>query len=340
MRRYILALLLVFGQADGLTTPSPIATIKLDRLIAGDVSDASPVFLSEDTLALLVQSSKPRVAVLRLEGDQMRVLGKVATGYAAGQIFSVSGGRFLLAETRRKYLYSQDLQVLSELAITSLCKQFPRSDVIGEGGPRGRRAFQLTIPPSAIDENTGQLMAVSDEALVYSTSDTIRVVTIEGKTLGSIRANGLNRYPNSIEFAGPGHLYFSLSGDEHISNFEGTSIVRVQPPDGWGFRNGWSADGHRLLFDHYRSNLSLGERVIGVITEALGTVSPEEPNSEVIRVIDVSSGRACLNLESVATLFGKAGSYHADLSPSGGLIAVGTTHEVSVYRLPTVCSNE
>jgi len=74
--------------------------------------------------------------------------------------------------------------------------------------------------------------------------------------------------------------------------------------------------------------------VVGVIADALGSVLAEEANA------DVSTGAVCLNLEIPGALLGQAGGYHADLSPSGGLVAVATLTELTVYRLPTTCPKE
>src|SRR5262249_18996508 len=125
---------------------------------------------------------------------------------------------------------------------------------------------------------------------------------------------------------------------EHITDLTGKMIVRVRPPDGWGFRHGWSSDGSRLLFDRYLQRVSLGKRVVGAIADALGSVLPAEANSEVVRVIDVPTGAVCLNLEPPLALLGQGGGSHADLSPSGGLVAVATLSELAVHRLPTTCS--
>src|SRR5947209_2731959 len=58
--------------------------------------------------------------------------------YEGDQVFSVSNGRALIAGTRHKQLYSQDLSQKWELTMRVLSKQFPRTDIIGEGGAKGQ----------------------------------------------------------------------------------------------------------------------------------------------------------------------------------------------------------
>lgn len=221
-----------------------------------------------------------------------------------------------------------------------LSNQFPRTEIIGEAGAKGEKLFRLTAPPIQIDRAAGELLAVSDDMLVYETEDAIQTTTADGVTRGSIQITPGTRYFNSVEVAGPARLYFSAAGNEHITDLAGKMIVRVKPPDGWGLRHGWNSDGSRLLFDQYQHNVGIGTRVVEAIADALGSPLEEEANAEIVRVIHVITGAVCFNLESPRALFGQAGEYHADLSPSGGLVAVATLNELTVYRLPTTCSKD
>jgi len=353
-----LILLLLAGPVLPASLPPIVAKFTLEHLAHGAVKNASPVFLSEDTLALLVRSvdhaaSPPapsgtaptprrsgtsKLAVLRLANEQLQILAETDSAYEANQLFSVSNGRLLIAGAREKTLYSPDLRQKWELGMKVLSKQFPQTGIIGEA--KGEELFRLTTPPTSIDRATGELLAVSSDMLVYQTEDAIRTTTADGAERGSIQITPGTRYFNNVEIAGPARLYFSLAGDEHITDLAGKMIVRVQPPGGWGFRDGWSSDGKRLLFDRYLRNVGFGRRLVELIADALGPPLLEEANGEVVRVIDVSTGATCLNLESPHALLGQAGEYHADLSPSGSLVAIATSTELTVYHLPTICPNE
>src|SRR5581483_1455090 len=166
-----LALLLLDGRGLSANLPPAIASLPLNRLVPGAVTNASPVFLSEDTLALLLRSAaRPgtsKIVLLRIANGQLQQLAEADRSYEGDQVFSVSNGRLLIAGTRNKHLYSQDLHQKWELTMKVLSKQFPRTDIIGEGGPKGEKAFRLTTPPTPINRGTGDLLAVSDDILVY-----------------------------------------------------------------------------------------------------------------------------------------------------------------------------
>jgi hypothetical protein len=53
---------------------------------------------------------------------------------------------------------------------------------------------------------------------------------------------------------------------------------------------------------------------------------------------NTTTGKICFNLENRGQMFGNAGEYHADISPSGRLVALVTTSKLSVYKIPEVCT--
>lgn len=89
-----LTLFLLAGQCRSANAPPVIAKITLDRLLAGAVRNASPVFLSEDSFALLIQSEiqpqKSKIVVLRLAKDQIQELAETDRTYEGDHVFSVS----------------------------------------------------------------------------------------------------------------------------------------------------------------------------------------------------------------------------------------------------------
>ncbi len=180
-------------------------------------------------------------------------------------------------------------------------------------------------------------MAVSDDNIVYRLDNTIRTETTDGRLLGSISVPPETRGVRVAETAGPGRLYLNLfSGDDRIVDFKGQELVRLHPPDGWGFRHGWTADGGRLLFDHFTRTVPWGEKFADFLGRLMG--APEEANGETITVVDTRKGGTCFALESRWKLFGPAGGYHADLSPSGRWVVASTLTGVSIYRLSDVCA--
>ena len=61
------------------------------------------------------------------------------------------------------------------------------------------------------------------------------------------------------------------------------------------------------------------------------------PNGETVRVIDTRSGRPCFEWQAKAKLLPPFG-YHADIDPSGRLVAILTQESLAIYRLPDACT--
>jgi hypothetical protein len=306
------------------------------------VVDASPVFLSETVLGILLRSSaEPRtshVFVYLLGDSRIQRAASVEKAYEGDAIFSISGSRLMIAGVRRKYLFSQELKQEWAVSMKALCKEFPRTEIIGEAAPKGERAFRLTAVPTPIDNGPGSLLATSSDLLVYRVKEGIRTVDSAGAARGLIPVAESTEFYNSVEVAGPQRLYFAAAGDEHVVDLAGKVIARIRPPEGWGLRHGWNADGTRLLFDHYVRWLSVGDRITSWFAGAIGVTVPEQANAEVIRVIDVASGAICFGADGPKALLGVSGGYHADLSVSGRLLAVASRRSISVYALPAVCA--
>jgi hypothetical protein len=139
-------------------------------------------------------------------------------------------------------------------------------------------------------------------------------------------------------------LFLLSCGDYRIVDFNGKVLVKIPAPDGWGSRYGTSLDGGRLLFDQYTRRIStaqrFGERIESAISLGMGPVVASR--GEDIRVVDTVTGKMCFELDSPDRLFGIAGQYHADLSPSGHFVAVvvanPTTIPLSVYQVPAACN--
>jgi len=65
-------------------------------------------------------------------------------------------------------------------------------------------------------------------------------------------------------------------------------------------------------------------------------VDDQKSNGESVRVIDTATGKSCFELRGATGLTG-AGEPHADLDPSGQLVAVVTRNSLSVYEVPESC---
>jgi len=329
----------VFGALSAIAaSPQATAKVRLDELLSLNPTDVSPAFLSDESVALLARagaqtSNAPTVVVLRWTGAALQsTVGprKIADG---SEIYSASNNRLIIASPHHKYLYSSDLEQKWELPIHLLSTLFPCSGLVGEFSEQSWKAFRLAPEPTLIGDGQGKLLSTSDGILISQVKDAIRTETTSRKLLGTVPVQPGMRYFRLVEFAGSGRLYFSTRGDERIADFNGKELQRVRPPEGWGFRHGWSADGSRLLFDHFIRTAPVWEKAFDRL---LGV--PEESNGEIIKVVDANTGGVCFDLESPSKRLGTAGGYHADLSPTGHWVAVASPTDLSIYRLPDNCT--
>ena len=100
-------------------------------------------------------------------------------------------------------------------------------------------------------------------------------------------------------------------------------------PKGWGFQWGtqkfWSADGKRLLFDHFDRKISVlrktGEILVAVTTLGMG-VGDEQDNREEVQVLDTVTGASCFDWKRRFPEGSEAFPNDAAISPSGELVAI------------------
>jgi len=341
----LLAFMATSGMAVKAASPQAAATVPIARITGSDVTpeDASPVFLSDDNVAVLAQFGAPRtgtvqLVVLRLIGSQLQVTAQTEQADESNRLYAVAGNRLLLTSRFHKYLYSPDLKERIEIPSRILSGMFPRGGVIGEIEQGTWKVFRLSSPMAVVREGTGELLSVSDDAIVFRQTDAGKTTSMDGRLLGTVSASPHTRGTHVAEIAGKNRLLVSNGGPVYISDFNGKQLQRIQPPEGWGFRHGWSSDGTRMLFDHFTRTVSALERAVEKVADGIGLAIPEESNGETIRIIDSLTGKVCVNLESPGKLMGRVGSYHADLSPSGRLVAISTPKELSIYSVPKVCS--
>jgi hypothetical protein len=324
--------------------PRPIAELSLDTLVTTQVRDASPAFLSDDSISLLIRSRASGtngsvLAVLRLAENKLQTVSSVSRSDGATNILAASGQRMLVWSQRNTTLYSSDLrrQWTVPMRKRLLARSFSRSGVIGEWDGNGWDVVRLSPGMSDVRGGTGQLLSLSDDVMVVRRDDIVRVETPDGRLLGSIAVPADTRGAPIAEVAGPGRLFLDLGNASRIVDFGGRSISIISRPQGWGFRRGWSSDGSRVLFDHYTRRASLLERVIDSIGSVLIPV-PEESTGETVTVVDTSTGQVCFRLGDSSLAFGTAGQMHADISPSGRLVGIATLTKFALYSLPETCS--
>ena len=325
----------------------PIAVASFDAPGTDGVLDVAPVFLSEDSIALLVRGRDriSEVLVFRLAEGNLRLIAKTETFAGAEFILAASGKRPLVTSRRgAATLYSPDLEEKWDVPARErlISYAFPGSGIIGKYTyvPRDSYRWELIeLGPEmrTIRKGTGHLHSVSDQAIAVLRDTTLFFETPDGHPLGSMPIPAESKRGLIGEIAGENRFLLDSYTDE-IFNFQGKSIGPVSRPPGWGFRRGWSTDGRRLLLDHYTRTVSAAEKAIEALASVIVPV-PEESNGELISVIDAAQNKGCFRLvRTPGPEYTLAGGKHADISPSGRLAVVATLSKFSVYRLPETCS--
>jgi hypothetical protein len=188
-------------------------------------------------------------------------------------------------------------------------------------------------------QGTSQLLTLSDDLLVFRTDDEINVERMTGLRLGSFAVPPRSICSARALLLAPNRLYLSGCGPGRVVDFTGKPRADIPEPDGWGFRYGLTQDGHRILFDNYTRRISplqrMAESVESVLT--LGMAPTVTSKGEIIRVVDTDTGKICFDLDTPERLLGPAGEFHADISPSGDVVAVASADKLSIYPLPTAC---
>ncbi len=114
-----------------------VVTCKIGQFLPSDtqVHDISPVFLSDDLIALLVRAGPSRIGsskilVMRWAGSHLQLVATTDKANEGDEIFAVSGNRMLISARFHKYLYASDLKQRWEVPIRILSTSFPRSGAV------------------------------------------------------------------------------------------------------------------------------------------------------------------------------------------------------------------
>ena len=140
----------------------------------------------------------------------------------------------------------------------------------------------------------------------------------------------------TLRFIGLDRLWSESGSDVKIVDFNGKLIQPLDKPDGWGLRIGQSSDGSRILYDRHTRHIPLAQKIKEEEIAKMGDAADEAPNGEMVRVIETKSGKKCFEWSSQKDLLVIA-QYHADIDPSGRLVAIMTPTTLSIYRLPELC---
>ncbi len=331
--------------------PSSIARIEVAALLGeyGYAFECSPVFISDNSVGLLVRSASPDagdpiIVIVNWQNGSIEAHAEMQSADYVRALHAASGGQLLVEGRYQSFLYSSGLKDRQLLPFRTLVPPVPRSNTIGEQHSDNWTVYQLTpLALTKVREGQGELQSVSDDLVVFRRADTIITERLTGDPVGGFRVTPMTAHQRVAEIIGGRALYIDGTPNGKLVTFEGRLRTQIPLTSGWGFRHGQSRDGSRLLFDHFTRIIPpaqrVGESVIAALTLGLGRGN-ETANGEVITVVDTKDGARCFDLESPSRLFGMPGGWHADVSPSGRLVAVTTQTALSIYELPDACLNK
>lgn len=331
-------------------TPQPVYTVDLSKLISQEL-DINPAgtltFVTENILAVSIcRNLRCNLETLDLKSGTPRVIARSNEFQNYSALFRVTAGRVMLDRVRsgnrwEAVVLDSNLQapsLIPEAAGIDQRNISSTGDTFVKQNQEGWVAYRTVLPPARIREGNGSVLSVSDDAVAYVDKGTIQVEGMEGKHLGSFRVNA--KALPTISFLGPDRLWSEAKAHPEILDFNGRVVQSMKKQDGWGFRIGQSSDGSRMLFDRYTRNVPLGQKIseaaIAIATLGMG-VGDEEANGETVVVIDTKNGKKCFEWSSRTDLL-LEGHFHADIDPSGRLIAIMSRNWLNFYKLPADCS--
>ena len=327
--------------------PQPLYTVDLSKLISQEL-DINPAgtlaFLTEHTLAVSIcRNLRCNLEMLDFGGAKPRVIARTDQDQHYSALFRAPGGRVILdygPTGAKQDAVLLDSQLCSPLLVPKAAG-IRQSQLSTTGETFVKQdgnewiAYKLGQPPQRIRAGTGRVLSVSDEAVAYVNDGTVHIEGMEGKALGSFAVTP--RALPTVRFLGQDHLWSEDGSQVEILDFNGKPIRTLDRPDGWGFRIGQSSDGSRILYDRYTRHIPLARKVEEqAIGTATGVWVDEKPNGEMVLVIDTRSGKHCFEWNSSTNLL-VAGQFHADIDPSGRLIAIMTPTTLNIYKLPEGC---
>ena len=328
---------------------------ELDLNTEPPASATTLAFVSETGIAIARYPgvAGPRTGLIlnaEFRNGRLRVLQRTSIDLdrdaMAGELFAVSHGKLLSKFSVPPRLYSGDLQEISTVPLKVIHPPEHQANFLaGFESMNSWSLYHINPTFSLARSGRGEVLSVTDDFVLFRSNDKAYIESIDRAPAGSFAVPPPSDCYGKITILGRNRLMMSgcnkanRKGDT-VVDFTGKELVRLRQREGWGFRFGQSSDGTRILFDNYTRIISFGEKVSEFFTDlvTLGMGIPTESTGEIIRVVDSRTAGICFELNSPDHLFGNAGEYHADISPSGTYVALITNHRVGIYQLPNSCA--
>jgi hypothetical protein len=327
--------------------PTPVYTVDLREYFAPQKAtlfrSGALAFLTDHTVAIdSCSSDECRLGVLDLAVSPPRLVAQtLGPPYETGLRRAPDGGLIIAGRVRHGLLgaivYGPDLRVGQTV------------DGVFDVSPTGKTFYTFTgkngwsigrfaDPEHPILTGKGMLLGFSDTAAIFRDQGLAHLEDMQGKLLTDLPEAGGPNSGTIAHFVGDDKILLEQS---HLAmvNLKGQVLYRRKRLDGWGVRIGQSDDGSRILFDRFTRHIGLlrniGEYAVAFATLGVG-VEDEVSNGEQVTVIDAPTGKPCFTWSSRSELLPE-GDYHADIDPSGKLVAIMTSTTLFVYRLPEGC---
>ena len=259
------------------------------------------VFTSEDSLALLVGTGACRLFVIEHHGDEWR---PVATAVACGlrnEVYAAGDGQVLVDLGNEKLLYSPDLKSAGRIPIRNmLASPLRGSRTVAAYETNNWTAYRLLPKYQPLASGPGEVQSISDQFVVFREGFVVHTQTIDGVERGAFRVNV--RHVQEAEIIGDNRLFRSTESGDQIITFDGKKIASIPETRGFGgWDHRWSADQQRIVYDRITRDVPVLQRaaeiLLAIVTLGIRQVN-EAPNGEIIRVLDVPTGRVCFDLTS------------------------------------------
>jgi hypothetical protein len=307
--------------------PRPLYTIDLSSLVpegAASHANGTAAFLTDHTLAVgMCFAAICNLQTFDVSGGGPRQIGQTNDADHYHDIFPSGDGGVLLGGVVRRRAWGAVL-LDQGLQTSRWIPKVPGYSALGE----------------KIAEGQGRLLAHTTSLAAYLDHGTLQIQSIDGKLLGSFEVSPRSS-STTFSFLGQNRILSKEGGEPEIRDFNGKVLRKLKKPDrALGEKTKQSEDGSRLLYDSFtrrvRPAQTVREDALALATHGLST-DGDVPNGEVVRVIDTGSGKSCFEWYGEEKLLPPFGD-HADVDPSGRLVAIMTQSVLAVFSLPETCA--
>jgi hypothetical protein len=205
------------------------------------------------------------------------------------------------------------------------------------------RLPDISATGEKIPEGEVRMLGRAGNVAAYLDRGEVRIRSFDGRLLGAFRADTSDRKAVPlIEFLPQERLLFQGTGGLKVVNYNGKVLRTLKWKEhGWmGNKIMASPEANRAVLDSFTRQVGPVRQLLekGSVLLTMGMSGDGDvPNSEIVRVIDTVSGRDCFEWRGTAKLLPPFGA-HADINPSGRLVAILTADSLAIYRVPDSCT--